>query len=599
MTEEGGQKPRRLRVSIRIKVLVLVSGVLLLAMGSYLSLATSLFTADKLAYIYDLNNTMVGSLSEQTRAGVLSFVAELRAFDRAAAVARDTGQEAAAGLFDRIPDVLEIRSIPGDGNGVLQVFANPKALDRSSLSREDLEIALGSHQGVLDALRGKIGYVRFQNISLPPDVPLLTVATATDIGNVVTAIVSPTWLLRIYTSSSLHDSFLLDESGRVLVHPDPSMVISARDLSRYPLVETALKTGVDRGVHEYQREDGVDFLGAYARVDVGDLWVLTEIPKEEALKVSRQLITRSVFFGIAILLAALIVSLVFSRLITAPIRQLRGATTELARGNFDIAIDVRSRDEIGELAKAFQAMARDLEDTQTQLIQSEKMAAFGQLGAGITHEVKNPMTGIVGFAQLAQRKLDDPEKVKELLQLIEREGLRCRDILVNFLKFAQTGTGDVERLDVNEVVEESCRMLTHQLSLGQVRLHPELGDGIAPVEGHAGEIKQVLLNLGMNAQQALPQGGNVWIRTRMEGDEVAIEVEDDGPGVPAEIAAKIFEPFFTTKRSGDGTGLGLSVSFGIIRSHRGRLDLSRRKGKGACFRIYLPVMHEDKQATAS
>jgi two-component system NtrC family sensor kinase len=294
-------------------------------------------------------------------------------------------------------------------------------------------------------------------------------------------------------------------------------------------------------------------------------------------------------FAVAVLLAAFLASILLSRLLTSPIRRLRAATEIIGQGQFDIHTHVDTRDEIGDLARAFERMAAKLAEVQAQLVQSEKMAAFGQLGAGITHEVKNPMTGILSFAQLAQRKLDDKEKLLEFLVLIEKEALRCRDILVNFLKFARTSSRDLEPLHPNELLHAAATMVRHQLSVHDVRLEIRTAEDVPMILGNGPELEQVLLNLAINAQQAMPAGGRVVMSTERDGSgDVILKVADDGPGIPAELHAKIFEPFFTTKPPGQGTGLGLSVSFGIVKGHRGTLTVESSPQQGATFIIRLP-----------
>jgi signal transduction histidine kinase len=230
------------------------------------------------------------------------------------------------------------------------------------------------------------------------------------------------------------------------------------------------------------------------------------------------------------------------------------------------------------------------------------MAAFGQLGAGITHEVKNPITSILGFTQLARRRLTEPgggggdaSKVDELLAIVEKETQRCQDILVNFLKFARHSGSNLEPLALNEVVNLAGKIMQHQLNIRQVHLDVQLAPDLPPIRGNAAELQQVLLNLAMNAQQAMPNGGHVVLATARDGDWVTVRVTDDGPGIPEAIRGKIFEPFFTTKAPGEGTGLGLSVSFGIIKAHKGSIELTTEVGQGPTFTIRLPA---DRSAAA-
>ena len=598
--EREGRTGFRVRLSIRYKLLLVISALLLLAVGAYVYLATTLFNRDKIAYVFDASASHVETVAEQTRSNltVLGQVLALFARDAAAPGADEARRAtAAAEMFQVEPDLVRAevyrRGETGDFERV-SAHANTALLDQLSLTARDLDAQRTSHPLPLEALAARPRELMVRNASLPPDAALLTVALAVVVGGepvVVAAEFRHERLLRIFGSSRLHDTYLLDEHGTVLAHADAAKVLSHADLGGHVLVKTALEGSVERAVREYQTADGVAMLGAYGRVEAGRLMVLTQMTRDDALAASRELVRRSVYFAAAVVLFTLFASIFLSRLVTSPIRRLRAATEVVAQGRFDFTVDEQSLDEIGDLARSFVQMSRTLRHAQAQLVRSEKLAAFGELGAGITHELKNPLTGIVGFAQIAQRKLDQKEKLQELLKLIEQEGLRCKDILVNFLKFARQQSGnDTQRVDVNEVVRSSAKIVKHQLALHDVKLELELGSPLPEVLMNAGEIQQVLLNLAMNAQQAMPQGGKVRFITREASDGgVEIVVEDNGPGIPAAIRERIFEPFFTTKAPGEGTGLGLAISFGILRDHFGSLTVESEEGRGATFLLRLPA----------
>lgn len=382
--------------------------------------------------------------------------------------------------------------------------------------------------------------------------------------------------------------------GEILAHPDPQKVIRHLDMSEHALVKEALLAKTAQGVKAFELDDGSSMLGAYGKVPEGQVSVLTQIPQKEALKTNRELIRRSIFFAAGILIAAFTVSVLFSRLLTAPIWRLADAAEVIGQGRFDVAIDVKTGDEIGSLARSFERMAARLKQTQAQLIRTEKMAAFGQLGAGITHEVKNPMTGILGFSQLGQQAIDDKQQVMEFLQMIESESKRCSEILTNFLTFARQDVTDqrgTEEINVNHMIQEVARLVSHQLMIHNVKLELELGQDLGPIEANAAEMHQVLVNLAINAQQAMEKvGGVLSIATHRDTDRFAvIEMTDNGPGIPADIRDKIFEPFFTTKAPGEGTGLGLSIVFGIVSDYGGAINVFSEEGRGTTFSIKLPT----------
>jgi signal transduction histidine kinase len=596
MVTPADATPRRLRIPIRYKLLLAITVVLLLAVGAYVWLATSLFTRDKLAYIYDLNASLVQGLSEQARSEVAVIGQTLSLFSRdvgSKEVPQARKRAIATELFRVVPELVRVQLYRRGPNGFEQVgsFTNPGQLAALSLGERDLELSRRRSPLPFEAIAARPGEPYVENVSLPPDAALLEVAVApaSASGLVVAAEVHPERLLRLFGSSPLHETLLLDERGTVLASADPQEVIRRASMSGHPLVRRAAEAKPDREVREYDGPQG-RMLGGFGRVEGTRLLVLTEIPRAEALRTTRELVDRSLYFAVAVLLGGILVSIVLSRLVTSPIRRLRAATEVVGEGRFDVAVDLRPRDEIGDLARSFVQMAHALRRAQAQLVRSEKLAAFGQLGAGITHELKNPLTGIVGFAQIAQRKLDHREKLTELLRLIEAEGLRCKDILVNFLKFARHQSGrDAAPVSVNELVQSSAKIFGHQLSMNGVTVKLELDESGPSVMVNSGELQQVLLNLAMNAQQAMSDGGEVRVTTRGDGAFAEISIADTGPGIPEELRERIFEPFFTTKPAGEGTGLGLAISYGIVRDHGGTLSLGSEPGGGAVFVIRLPV----------
>ena len=246
-----------------------------------------------------------------------------------------------------------------------------------------------------------------------------------------------------------------------------------------------------------------------------------------------------------------------------------------------------------EMASELKKRESSLKAAQDALVQSEKMAAIGTLSAGLAHEVKNPLSAVLGYAQLSKRKLDQPEALLKNLDIIEHETKRCNEIISNLMQFSRQEKGEFVHITVNEVVSKSMTIVDHQLSLKNVRIESELADNIPQITGNANQLQQVLMNLMINAQHAIgDDGGTITLATFVRDESVTITVSDTGPGVPAEIRAKIFEPFFTTKPAGQGTGLGLSVTYGIIKDHGGEITVECADTGGAKFVIVLPLKAE-------
>jgi len=221
---------------------------------------------------------------------------------------------------------------------------------------------------------------------------------------------------------------------------------------------------------------------------------------------------------------------------------------------------------------------------------TEKMAALGQLAAGIAHEINNPLGVILCHADLAAGELDDPEQLRRDLETIARHAAACQRIVGDLLQFARSSSGRKEPVAVAELLQETAAMVGRQLEKEGIRLHLSLDEPLPDVALDRDRMKQVLLNLVINAAQAMgKRGGAIEISARRQGESVTIEVADDGPGIDPAILDRIFEPFFSTKAPGEGTGLGLSVSYGIVRDHGGAINAANRPDGGAVFTVTLPL----------
>lgn len=337
----------------------------------------------------------------------------------------------------------------------------------------------------------------------------------------------------------------------------------------------------------------------------------------------------SLVVAIAILLTFALVNLIIK-----PVDKLVGATERIAKGDLSQVVEVDRKDEIGKLAQAFNQMTtslkesrkqiedysrnlerkveertKELKEAQALLIQTEKMAAVGQLAAGVAHELNNPLGGILGYSQFAIEKIssktpqdltsDDVSTYTQYLRDIECQSQRCKTIVQNLLKFARASVEDsFEPLDLNLVVQDTLIFTKHQLDMAKVKLILELTDSLPPIMGSSNQLQQVCTNIILNALQAMPQGGELKIVTGVKEIEskrtATIEFKDTGYGIDQENLRKIFEPFYTTKKPGEGTGLGLSVSYGIIRDHNGEILVESETGKGTTFRVMIPVAETQK-----
>ncbi|MDE3109282.1 MAG: response regulator [Acidobacteriota bacterium] len=237
---------------------------------------------------------------------------------------------------------------------------------------------------------------------------------------------------------------------------------------------------------------------------------------------------------------------------------------------------------------------------QSNMLQTEKMAALGQLVSGIAHELNNPLTAIMGYTQLLLGRRLRPDHLSEA-ERVYQEAERARRIVKNLLYFARQSRSERTRVDLNEVVERTLALRSYELRVEDIVVQCELAPGLPATLADPYQLQQVVLNLLVNAEQAILESrghGHVWIRTRHVADRagaaargrIVLEVSDDGPGIPPEIASRIFDPFFTSKPLGAGTGLGLSILYGIVQQHHGEVTFENQPASGARFVVTLPVM---------
>jgi two-component system NtrC family sensor kinase len=237
-------------------------------------------------------------------------------------------------------------------------------------------------------------------------------------------------------------------------------------------------------------------------------------------------------------------------------------------------------------------MEKELQDTQVRLLQSEKMASLGSLAAGVAHEINNPLGGILIYSSLLMEDFEasnDP-RVQDLKKIVD-EASRCKEIVKSLLEFGRQTESRFEPIDVNKAIVDDLFFLEKQVLFHDIKIIKHLDPSLPPVEGDPNQIKQVFMNMMVNAAEAMSEGGGALTITTGSGSDessIFISFKDEGTGIPSEIQSKIFDPFFTTKGVGKGTGLGLSTSYGIIQSHHGNIDVESQQGKGTTFTIYLP-----------
>ncbi len=232
------------------------------------------------------------------------------------------------------------------------------------------------------------------------------------------------------------------------------------------------------------------------------------------------------------------------------------------------------------------------ERMEEQMTQTEKLTSLGLLAAGVAHEVNTPLAVISNYIQMLAKQMPEGDPRQSIIEKIVKQTFRASEIVNNLLNFSRTGAAEVADVDVNRVVEETLSLVAHPLKTSQIQIVKKLADPLPPVRGSANKLQQVFLNLFLNARDAMPGGGMLEIRTAAHNGSVEIEIVDTGAGIPREHIHRIFDPFFTTKAVGRGTGLGLSVSYGIIKEHSGKIDVRSTPGKGTSFHVEFPAVRK-------
>jgi two-component system NtrC family sensor kinase len=313
----------------------------------------------------------------------------------------------------------------------------------------------------------------------------------------------------------------------------------------------------------------------------------------------RRNVIAGVFLGAVCVGTALSLVLLFvaTHWVLRPIGRILTMCHRVTQGDLAARVGMRPPGELGVLCESVDAMADAIEQrdralrrtAQRQIGQSEKLASIGRLAAGIAHEINNPLTGVLTFAHLIRDRQGPDGPDREDLDLIIQETQRTADIVQGLLDFARERPSAKQPLNVNDVIRTIVRLVENQKELRQINIQQTYAEALPEILGDKNQLQQVLLNLILNAAAAMGDRGNLAIETRTEGDEVLIVVADTGCGIPPENMDKIFDPFFSTKPVGQGTGLGLSVSYGIVQQHGGSIEVISEVEMGSEFTIRLPA----------
>jgi signal transduction histidine kinase len=303
------------------------------------------------------------------------------------------------------------------------------------------------------------------------------------------------------------------------------------------------------------------------------------------------------FSLISALVPNLLLVLLVVRAISRPLQRITVAAVEVSNGSYGTEVDLRkSNDEIGVLANSFNEMSRKmaadiqlLKQLNEQLVRTEKLASMGTLAAGVAHEVNNPLASISSLIQMMQAKNGADPELSEKLKLIAEQVKRITQVTKDMTDFARSRPAEKKFVDINEIISASLRLASFDRSFQDLEIRTELAEDIPELFANEDQLQQVFLNLLLNARDAMPDGGEINITSEIKDNNAVIRISDSGSDIDKNIRKNVFDPFFTTKPAGSGTGLGLSVCYGIVTAHGGNIDAENIQTGGTKFTITLPI----------
>jgi two-component system NtrC family sensor kinase len=427
-------------------------------------------------------------------------------------------------------------------------------------------------------------------------------------------------------------AFLTDGEGRVVCHPDDQQMTTRAPLVSHQGVAPLLSaSAADSGVVNLDDDDDATLV-AFARLNRfaharGSTWgVVVEQDRALALSGVAVVLRQLLVWIVAALVLAVVASLILARGIVGPIELLTRVVSRYAAGHeahAQVRAPALGNDELGSLGRAFNSMAdsiesrdqqlrrfteelqqkvdertAELKDAQAQLIESQKMAAIGELGASVAHEINNPLAAVLGSAQIALLRTDRSDKVRAHLEDIEKESLRIKDIVEDLLRLSQDrARHELDLLDPTAVVEAALALVHHHAASCQVGVRKELAPALPQIRGRSSDLQQAMRLILTNAIEAMPEGGVVTVKTDVLDDAlVRIFIEDTGPGLDPSMKDRAFEPFFTTRAASGHRGMGLSIVQRIVQEHHGRIILeSAGQQRGTIAKLSFPVARAERR----
>ncbi|MCP4601889.1 MAG: HAMP domain-containing protein [Proteobacteria bacterium] len=520
-----------------------------------------------------------------------------------------------------------------DGNQLVEPAfeANPKsnqaAKNHESVTAKEVEI-FGSHIPLKAALETGTSFsnVYFNSRTQTPRIAL-AVSFPVKQGK-------SSWVLAVEFSlktvlekvlniapSANGNAFIVDGQGSVVCHTYRSLMAQRTSLKNLSIVEEGLNGNRTLSQH-YHSHNGQEMAGAYAPIGLLGWGLVVGQPVKEAFISVYRMKSYTIFWVGLSLVVAILGGILLSRGVSDPIHSLVKGAEEVALGHLDWRVSVKSKDEIGRLAKTFNHMSSELEksfktiteqnheiaewneklkqrveertkelkEAEDQIIRSQKIAAVSELGAGMAHEINNPLTTILGFAQLMLRRTIPKDECDEYLSTIVAQSKRIQVIVEDLLRFSKNiDNTEYEFIDLNSLITSTLLMIENQLHERNIVIHTDLFSELPMIRGDRAQLQQVILLIITNAKIAMPDGGTLTLISReIEGGAVKVGFTDTGIGIAKKNMTKIFDLFFTTKGEWTGKGLGLSVVHQIVKEHHGKITVQSEEGEGSTFTVILP-----------
>lgn len=403
-----------------------------------------------------------------------------------------------------------------------------------------------------------------------------------------------------------------ERHGIYLFHPNRTCEFGNQTGSRitvfqdYPQAVTSAWMGEEAGISDHPQSKDIlihRFFSPYKEKGRG--WVVVISARRDVFMAPLAVMKKRVFLFAGLVLALTVTAaFFFSRTITTPIRAVIDGTQRISR-DLSSRIRLSSRDEIGVLAKHINRMAETLERNleekrrvEEHICQSEKLASIGEMAAGLAHELNTPLSNIRALAVLSQKDVaggagDQAAVLSDLGDIIGQTE-KCSRIISGLLSFARKQKSEFALHSINALLENALALVRIPAEKNKVRIDFQKNDHLPHIKVDGHQIEQVCVNILLNALDAVDSGGMITVRTHFRGRSVAIRFQDNGPGINPAVLPKIFDPFFTTKGVGRGTGLGLSLSYGIVKSHGGTIEVDSIEGEGTVFTVVLPVDEKEK-----